>query len=306
MRMMLDKKILNIDFAQEDACAEVLPRSPLISSFHAQWDGIRLDLHQQPAHETPEHSPQQHIISINTAHRLTKAERVLDGHFQHEYIFNGDVAIVPANAHHISRWTSETEFLLLSLEPTFLNRIILESVDLQGVELTPHFAAPEPFIQQIALALKSELELNGVGSQIYIESLKTTLCIHLLKHHSIASNKVPQFSNKKGLSSRKLRQAISYIHDNLEKDLTLAEIAAVVGMSMYHFSRLFKQSTGFAPHQYVMNCRIAKAKKLLTGSEKTIEQISEQVGFQSQSHFTNVFRKFMGITPKVYREQVRI
>ncbi|MCC5639539.1 AraC family transcriptional regulator [Nostoc sp. CHAB 5844] len=303
---MLEEKILKVDFAQEDACAEVLPRSPLVSSYHAQWDGIRLDIYRQPAHETPEHAPQQHIISINTAYRLTKAERVIDGHFQRENIFNGDVAIIPASTHHISRWTSETDFLLLSLEPAFFNQIILESLDLQGVELTPHFAAPEPLIQQIGLALKSELESDGVGSQIYIESLKTTLCIHLLKHHSIASNKVPQLSNNKGLSPRKLRQAISYIQDNLERDLTLVEIAAVVGMSMYHFSRLFKQSTGLAPHQYVMNSRISKAKKLLTGTEKTIEQISEQVGFQSQSHFTNVFRKFMGITPKAYREQVKI
>ncbi|AFY45507.1 transcriptional regulator, AraC family [Nostoc sp. PCC 7107] len=303
---MLEETILKVDFTQEDACAEVLPRSHTNSSYHAKWDSIRLDIHQQPAHETPEHSPQQHIISINTAHRLTKAERVLDGRFQEEYIFNGDVAIIPANIHHISRWTSQTEFLLLSLEPAFFNRIILESVDLQGVELTPYFAAPEPLIQQIALALKSELESGGMGSQLYIESLKTTLCIHLLKHHSIASDKIPQFSNNKGLSPRKLRQAISYINENLERDLTLVEIAAVVGMSMYHFSRLFKQSTGFAPHQYVLNSRITQAKKLLSATEKSIEKISEQVGFQSQSHFTNVFRKFMGITPKAYREQVKI
>jgi AraC family transcriptional regulator len=304
--MMLEEKILNVDFTQEDACAEVLPRSHINSSFHAKWDGIRLDVHQQPAYETPEHSPQQHVIYINLAHDLMTAERVLDGRFQQENILKGDVAIIPANTHHICRWTSENEFLLLSLEPTFFNQIILESVDLQGVELTPHFAAPEPLIQQIGLALKSELESDGVGSKIYIESLKTTLCIHLLKQHSIASDKVTHFSNNKGLSPRKLRQAISYILDNLEKDLTLAEIAAVVEMSMYHFSRLFKKSTGFAPHQYVMNCRIAKAKKLLAESNNSIEQISEQVGFQSQSHFTNVFRKFIGITPKVYREQVRI
>ncbi|WP_397332011.1 helix-turn-helix domain-containing protein [Nostoc sp. FACHB-280] len=304
--MMLEETILKVDFTQEDACAEVLPRSHINSSYNAKWDGIRLDIHHQPAHETPEHSPQQHIISINLDYHLLQTERVLDGRFQQENIFNGDVAIIPANTPHVCRWASETDFLLLSLDPTFFNQIILESVDLHGVELTPYFAAPEPLIQQIALALKSELESGGVGSRLYIESLKTTLCVHLLKHHSVASNKVLQLANHKGLSPRKLRQALSYIHDNLERDLTLTEIAAVVGMSMYHFSRLFKQSTGLAPHQYVINCRIAKAKKLLTGTERTIEQISEEVGFQSQSHFTNVFRKFMGITPKAYREHVKI
>lgn len=60
---MQEETILKVDFTQEDACAEVLPRSHINSSYHAKWDSIRLDIYQQPAHETPEHSPQQHIIS---------------------------------------------------------------------------------------------------------------------------------------------------------------------------------------------------------------------------------------------------
>jgi AraC family transcriptional regulator len=75
---------------------------------------------------------------------------------------------------------------------------------------------------------------------------------------------------------------------------------------MYHFSRLFKQSTGLSPYQYVTNSRIEKAKRLLVQTEEAINQIGQQVGFPNQSHFTNVFRKAMGVTPKAYREKVRI
>ncbi|MBW4564471.1 MAG: AraC family transcriptional regulator [Mojavia pulchra JT2-VF2] len=302
---MLDEKILTVDFAQRDACSEILPRSPLFSSYDANWDGIRLDHHQQPGYETPEHYFHQHIITISLEQSVTKAERVINGRLQGEYIVYGDVAVIPANTNHLSRWESEAEFLVISLEPTLFTRVAFESVDLQSADIIPRFAAPDPLIQQIGLALHSELKSDGMGSRIYIESLTTTLCIHLLKHYS-ASTDITESSQNRGLSRLKLRQAISYIQDNLEKDLTLTEISETVGMSMYHFSRLFKQSMGYTPHQYVMNCRIEKAKKLLTRTEQTIDQICQQVGFQSQSHFTNVFRKLIGTTPKVYREKVKI
>lgn len=302
---MLEEKILNVDFAQEDACLKIVPRSPLISSYHARWDGIYLEHHRQPAHETPEHSFQQHIISICLERSVIKAERVFNGRLQHEQIVYGDVAIIPANTHHISRWQSEAEFLVLCLEQTFFTRAALESIDFQSVEIAPHFAAPNPLIQQVGLALKSELESDSGGSRIYIESLAATLCMHLLKHYSVSNEKIFPYSQDKGLSRRKLQQVISYINDNLEKDLSLAEISGEVEMSMYHFSRLFKKSTGLTPHQYVMNCRIERAKNLLSRTENPIEKISEQVGFQSQSHFTNVFRKLIGATPKVYREKFK-
>ncbi len=97
------EKILNVDFAQEDACLEILPRSPLASSYHANWNGIRLDHHRQPAHETPEHRPQQHTISISVEHNIIKAERVLNGCLQNETILKGDIAVIPAYTPRVYR-----------------------------------------------------------------------------------------------------------------------------------------------------------------------------------------------------------
>lgn len=304
--MMSEEKIFTVDFTQEDACLEILPRLPLVSSYHEQWEGLRLDVHQQPGHETPEHSPQQHVVTVSLEPQIVQSERVIDGRLQHENIAKGDVAIIPAHTHHISRWQSETKFLVLSIEPAFFTRMAIEAGNFNNMEIKPRFAAPDPLIQQIALALQNELESDDGVSSIYIESLTTTLYIHLLKNYCVTSNNKFDNHDYKGLSHWQLRQAISYIHENLDKDLSLVDISATVGISMYYFSRQFKQSTGVAPHQYVMNCRIERAKKLLSKTNQTIEQISSQVGFQSQSHFTNVFRKLTGVTPRVYREQVKI
>jgi len=96
-----------------------------------------------------------------------------------------------------------------------------------------------------------------------------------------------------------------YIQQNLDKDLTLAELAAVAYMSPYHFARLFKGSTGVPPHRFVVRQRIARARGVLATPELSIAQISRMVGFRTPSHFTTVFRRVLGITPGAYRTAAR-
>ena len=99
----------------------------------------------------------------------------------------------------------------------------------------------------------------------------------------------------------RLRRVTEYIQHNLGKDLTLAELAAVVYMSPYHFARLFKRSTGVPPHRFVVRQRIARARAFLATEELSIAQISVMVGFRTPSHFATVFRRVLGITPGAYR-----
>jgi AraC-like DNA-binding protein len=99
----------------------------------------------------------------------------------------------------------------------------------------------------------------------------------------------------------RLRRVTEYIQQNLDKDLRLAELAALLYMSPYHFARLFKCSTGVPPHRFVVRQRIARASAFLATQELSIAQISRMVGFRTPSHFTTVFRRVTGITPRGYR-----
>src|SRR5437899_3731565 len=112
---------------------------------------------------------------------------------------------------------------------------------------------------------------------------------------------VPARGDVGTLHSCRLRRVTEYIQQNLDKDLTLAELAAVVYMSPYHFARLFKGSTGVPPHRFVVRQRIARASAFLATQELSIAQISRLVGFRTPSHFTTVFRRVTGITPRGYR-----
>ncbi|HTV66266.1 MAG TPA: RpiB/LacA/LacB family sugar-phosphate isomerase [Bryocella sp.] len=105
-----------------------------------------------------------------------------------------------------------------------------------------------------------------------------------------------------GLPPRRLQRVFSHVRENISRDLSVTELAQVVGMSQYYFSKLFKMSTGTTPHQYVMRQRVDRAQEVLRESQTALAEVAKLVGFETQSHFTSVFRKLVGTTPKHYRE----
>lgn len=292
---------LALDFTKEDAILQLLPRVPILSSHQLGWDGIKAQYHRQPAWEIPDSCSLHHVIVVSHFEQPTKIERVLDGRTQREQAFAGDIAIIPANVQHKLLWDREGDFTLLFLEPTYVAEIAYESIiSVDHVEILPHFTTSDPLIYQIGLLLKSELESNGLCSRLYVDSLATTLAVNLLRRYSAQKSTVRNITG--GLPKSKLWQAIEYIRENLNEDLSLTQISALLQISPNYFTTLFKQSTGLSACQYVILCRIEKAKRLLTKLDFSLVEVSQQVGFQSQSHFINTFRKQTGMTPKMYRD----
>jgi AraC family transcriptional regulator len=292
-------KPLTIDFTQQDALKPILPRSPILSSHAVGWEGIHFAYYRQPAHEVPECCFAHHIISIHIGD--SPARLTVKGYLQNECYGNGDLGILPANQPSPLTWCNgEAEFINLYLEPARFARIASESVDADHVEIMSQVKIRDPLIQQIGLELKSELESGGVDSRLYAESMATALSAHVLQRYSTKQLVIRDYTG--GLPKYKLREAIAYINTHLDQNLSLTELAALVQISPYYFASLFKQSTGLAPHQYVTQCRIERAKQLLKQRELTIIEICQLVGIKSQSHFTRVFRKHTATTPKAYRK----
>jgi AraC-like DNA-binding protein len=118
-------------------------------------------------------------------------------------------------------------------------------------------------------------------------------CPSLLASHS-------QNAHTKGLSSRQLRLTICYIQAHLDEEICLDAIASELGFSRYYFCRLFKQSTGFSPYQYVIRCRIELAKQLLKKGDESIAEIALACGFSHQSHLHRHFKRLTGFTPQKF------
>lgn len=273
----------------------------LLESFDAGWDGLNLIYEIEPRNEMPEINFAQHFIIIACGN--FRANYMLNGRWHEVDYTKGDIAIIPAS-HGFPKTQIDREVPLLELflKPTLITRSACESMNADDIELVPHFNIRDPLIENMGLALKTELELNGAQSKFYAESMATALSVHLLTKYSSLKPQIKQYTD--GLPNYKLKEVIGYIQENLGKKLTQAELSKIIHLSPHYFASLFKQSMGMTPHQYVMKCRIEKAMQLLLRRDLTIVEICTEVGFQNQSHFTRVFRQHTKMTPKGFRDGV--
>ena len=241
----------------------------------------------------------RHILVINLSAPSTIQERLAG---RQGHLGTGNVVILPAGAPttwHLER-EGEVRHLHLYLSPTLLQQIATSAdIDPDTVEFVDTLGMFDPRIETIALSLLSELRSEGLGGRLYVESLANILGIHLLRQHS--SVKQPSLPRSVGLDRATLRRVNSYIEEHLAEDLSLSEIAAVAFLSPYHFARLFKASTGFAPHQYVIGRRIERANLLLSTTNWSLTAIAHAVGFAHESHLALHFKRLTGLLPSSYR-----
>jgi AraC family transcriptional regulator len=215
---------------------------------------------------------------------------------------HGDIEIVPAGSPSFWTYASANEALGIMLDPAFVQQVALQAGQIapDRLELPHNFGARDPLIEHLGLALLADLRATEVGGRLFAESAAQMLVVHLLRNYATVTHPVREYTG--GLSRATLRRVLEFIHAHLDTDLSLTAMATTVGMSPYHFARLFKQSTGQSPHQYVIARRIAQAKHLLTTTELPIATIAYRVGFASQSHLARHFRQRTGVTPKAYRD----
>lgn len=280
------------------AYQEILPDSSILSSGKALWNGISIDQFLLPAGETAEYMLEEFALIINLGQGF-EVERILNKNSQTGFMFTGAVALCPMHIPQAIRWNQTANILSLNLQPELLTRHAVEVLDVERVELMPHLITHDTLIHQIGLGLQTQLKTNSAYSRLYAESAATFLAVHLLQTYSTCSSSVREYEG--GLSQQKLRQAIAYIQDRLAQEISLSAIAESLGMSRYHFCRLFKQSTGLSLHQYVIQQRVERAKQLLRQGNLSIAEIAIACGFTHQSHLNRHFKRLTGVTPKTLR-----
>ena len=104
-----------------------------------------------------------------------------------------------------------------------------------------------------------------------------------------------------GLAPHKLQKVLIYIEDKLAETVGVRELASQVHMSPFHFARRFKQAVGTPPHAYITQVRIERAKRLLAGTNLPLIEVATRVGYRTQAHFTGVFHRYAGTTPRAFR-----
>jgi AraC family transcriptional regulator len=292
---MSGEDLLDIGANCKNVFPEVLPGSPTLSSGKTLWNGMSLEHHNLPPGETPEYALEQFVITINLGQSF-QIERTLDRHLQTGLMFTGAVGLCPMHTSQAIRWDRDANILLLNLEPELLTRNAVELLDTDRYEMLPHLITQDALIHQIGLGLKAQLKTNDSDSRLYAESAATFLAVHLMQNYTTRKSSIREYEG--GLPQQKLKQSIDYIQDNLAGEISLNELADYLGISRYYFCRLFKQSTGLSPHQYVIQQRVERAKQLLQRRGMSIADVAQACGFAHQSHLNRHFKRLTGVTPK--------
>lgn len=195
-----------------------------------------------------------------------------------------------------------SEYVNLNLDPALLQQIATEHGLAASIALEHRVIFQDPTILHVAQLLKTEVLNDGLAGNLYVESLRNLLAVHLLRNHT--QTLVKPAAEPTQINGLTLKQIKDYIEEHLAEDLNLANLAALIPMSQFHFARAFKAAIGEPPHRYIMQRRIERAKVLLGVAQLSVAEVAYQAGFANQSHFTAQFRKAAGMTPKQFRQQV--
>jgi AraC family transcriptional regulator len=295
---VMNQATATIDLTNQQEAAQLLPQAPLVDSYHSGWNGLTFTHYRHPPHETVEHCLLQHSLVITDPKSCFQAERHMDGKFQHYAHGNGRVDVIPAFLSHSTNWDRDVEFSVIAICPTLLDQAT-QDLNQGEVELIPQVSIDDPVIQQLALALKFEIQTGCLSGRLYGELLGTALASRLAANYAVRKPSIGFKVN--GLPQSQLRQVMDYIKANLTENLSILDLATLIRMSESHFSRSFKQSMGLSPYQYLIQQRVERAKQLLKKRSIAISTIALDCGFANQTHLTKVFRQMTGMTPKAYQ-----
>lgn len=281
----------------EDAMAPAAGRVTLKSSGALGWSGFGAQMLAISAgrHRIP--GTAWHRVGVHFGTPV-RAHCVCDGLRLARIQSEGDADVVPAGLDGV--WTDDADCTVLSirLEDAFV-RTIAEQLERKPATTTiePRLQLRDARLQHLAWALRAELEAGEASDPLYAQSIGTAIAVRLLDAAE------PLEARRAVLSPRLAARVIDYIESHLDGRLTLAELAALVELSVPHFKVLFRGTLGMPVHQYVVRRRVERAKTLLLKGDLNATQVALEVGFAHQSHLAHWMNRVLGVTP---REVLRV
>jgi AraC family transcriptional regulator len=218
------------------------------------------------------------------------------GRYREALLNSSEVCVVPPSQPCEVSSAAPADLMVLSLAREFCEEEARESMGYVS-RISELRAAQDPLIRSIGNSMRVGFRVGLPPSPEYLEAISHTLARHL--NEKYGSERRPVAC--RGLSANRLKRVLGTIEARLGESILVADLAAEAHMSPFHFARMFKHTTGQAPHVYITAQRMERAKSLLMEGSLSLAEIARRVGYQTQAHFTGVFHANVGLTPRQFR-----
>lgn len=279
---------------------EVVPTSE-ISGKSELSEIVQLAIYNLPPMETPLFTAPYHILVL-ALNDLPSLELCLDGSNFHAHpVKTGDWIFIPHNQISGSRWQDNSQCMHVYLNQIFVDNLLSANFYQDKVSFTPLIGYRDSTIDHFLELFRTEFVSNLLTDLLYAETLAKALTIHLVR--CCADRQTSRISTCKSLCQSELQAIVSYIENNLDREITIQKLAQQAKISMSVFAHTFRKVIGISPYQFILQKRLEKSKQLLLEGNSTmsIATIAQKCGFSNASAFTKHFRQKQGISPSQYR-----
>jgi AraC family transcriptional regulator len=294
----------------ERTTAEVFPRyiggEVLADSATLKWPGLFarryrfprvVDGFLVPATAEP-------LIACNIAGSAEFQEREIAGAWLPRRVRRGDLFVTRSKTPYELRWRSPlgaeidvihihlgVDHCLAAFEMVYQDRA-------RTVEMTDFFGRDET-LAHLSFACAEMLSDRTAGNSKRVAALARLLAIHIAEKYTNVASQRPDYRG--GLPVGRLRKIEDYVRAHLAESISIETLAELAALSPFHFSRVFKQTTGMTPLQFVIRERMLQAQQLIRETSRSLIEIALEVGYTSPSHFAQVFRRTVGMAPTQFR-----
>jgi AraC family transcriptional regulator len=278
------------------------PATLLQSSAPLNWGGVLLEKYVcRPGERRAGNVLDAPVLAMLYSSAWRGEHVAADGTFAPHSKTAGALTVVPNGPLPAARSLRRCDLLYCAFDRTLVSEVRNEIEGEVPSSLSLRSCVRDHAISEILNLLFGEIELGGVSTRLYIDSLAHALTVRFL----FLGERTPgQVRGPATLTRRKLSRVQELIESRLDADLTLQDLATAVGYSRSYFLRAFRATTGVTPHRYLLNRRIERARRSLGETDMSIAQIAYCCGFSSQAHLTVAFRKVCGLTPGEYRREL--
>jgi AraC family transcriptional regulator len=235
---------------------------------------------------------------------VTSMHRRVTGAWKQERVGRGIATLLTRAEPSLWRWGDDIEVSHFYISPAFLMKTAGEAFDrdIGAVELHDLIGVNDPVLSWINDQMSGEVAAGGPGGRLCYDALALQASVHILRQYAAVRFKMP--SSRGHLRPAHVRLIEDYIEQNISRNITLDELAAICNFTPIQFARKFFAQYGMRPHAFVLKQKVERTCQHLRKDNLELKEIALLSGFADQSHMNRVFRKYLNCTPGEYRSHV--